>query len=185
MSLTDFSIIASMLLAISLATERAVAIVKTVLPSWFAEEKKTAVKEVDLIGDRPRRLRVQAVALAAAWATASFLAVNKSGAAGWDPFGSVALGNIRLPAVLVGLLASGGSAFWAQVVAYSSSMKDVATTRKASTSLALGVQAQQMGLSEGGAAKRAAEVKRTCVEHIRTLLRNPPARITDPAVREV
>lgn len=129
MNIVDLSVTVAMLLIISLATERLVVVLKTVFPRWLADEKTTATGETDLVGDRGRRLWVQVLALAAAWATAGFLTTS----GGFNPIGEVDLGTVTAPVWVVALLASGGSAFWAQVLGYTSAVKDIANARKVAT----------------------------------------------------
>jgi hypothetical protein len=143
MDILEFSKVAAALLAISLATERLVAVVKTLLPSWFAVEQKTEAKEVDLERDKWRRFRVQLVAFGAAWLTTALLVTG-----GWPPdfFGDLTVGpDTEVAAWLVGFLATGGSAFWAQVVGYTGGLKDITQTRKATESLAFDAAARSMG----------------------------------------
>lgn len=129
MDITDLSATVAVLLAVSLATERWVAIVKTVFPA-LAEEKVDADGKTDLVADRPRRLVVQAAALAGAWMVTAFMAGK--GVLTWNAFlGPVNAGMVVIPAPVVALLASGGSAFWTQVVQFAGAVKDVAVTRKA------------------------------------------------------
>lgn len=116
----DYAVVVATLLAISLAGERIVTIVKTMLPKWFAEPSATpgtpppSIKE-----DQGRRLRVQAVAFGACWLAAASLTPN------FNFFGEVERGGLSLAAPLVGLLAMGGSAFWTQVLGISSALKDL------------------------------------------------------------
>lgn len=140
--LPTLSALAATLLAISLATERAVAILKTLLPEMFEAEKKTDAKEVDLPADRWRRLAVQAIAYLAAWATSAFLV---RGMSWWDGLTQGSVLDTGLPSALVALLASGGSAFWAQVVGYTSALKDATVARRATESLRFTEQALAMG----------------------------------------
>jgi hypothetical protein len=163
MDIVDLSATVAMLLTISLATERLVSVVKTLSPTWFADEKKNEAKEVDLIADRWRRIRVQLVAFLCAWVTAAFLVKVTEG----QSFnfieavfnGTVDLGTIEPPTWIVGLLASGGSAFWAQVVGYTSAVKDIAVTNCARTSLEFTATAEAMGRApiDSGVVASAAE----------------------------
>lgn len=162
MQLELLSAVVAVLLAISLATERVVTSVKTLIPQ-LSVEKKTSAKEEDLAADRARRLTVQFVAFAIAWAMAGLLVRD----------GGFLMGNIEiqsptvtvaLPAFVVGLLASGGSAFWTNVVSFVSTATDIKKTVKASESLAYEAQARALGRSpedsgvvaEGGDGPRSA-----------------------------
>lgn len=134
MNIADLSATVSLLLAVSLATERWVAIVKTLFPA-LAKEKIDADGNTDLVEDRPRRLVVQAVALAGAWLVAAFVAGKGDLASGKAFIGLMNAGTLAIPVPVVALLASGGSAFWTQVLQFAGAVKDVAVTRKASETM--------------------------------------------------
>jgi hypothetical protein len=143
--IADLSATIAVLLSISLATERVVTIIKTIFPA-LAVEKKTAAGEVALAPDRPRRLTLQGIALAAAWITASFLAVGPNpNEVTWDLFGQVQAGTLKIWVPIVAILASGGSAFWTQLLQYTGAVRDIAVTRKAVDSLDFRDKADAMG----------------------------------------
>jgi hypothetical protein len=137
----DLSAFIATVLAVSLTTERLVAVVKTSFPVWMAAEKKTDSAEIDLVGDRWRRLRVQLVAFLVAWVASASLADFKFIS------GSVQLGTsaVAIPVVVLAILSMGGSAFWSSVVAYASAAKDIQVQAKASGSLAFQAQARSQG----------------------------------------
>jgi hypothetical protein len=118
----DYGVVIAMILAISLAGERIVAIVKTMMPGWFADPITSApdAPAPSPTADRGRRLRVQAVAFAACWAAAASLMPG-----GFDLLGTLQMDALKLPTAVVGLLAMGGSAFWSQVLGISSAFKDL------------------------------------------------------------
>lgn len=139
----DYGVVIAMILAISLAGERIVAIVKTMMPGWFAEPAAVApdAPRPSITADRGRRLRVQGVAFASCWLAAASL-----GADGFAFLGSLDMGGLALPTALVGLLAMGGSAFWAQLLGISSALKDLKSAEASSARAAATVaqaQAQQ------------------------------------------
>jgi hypothetical protein len=139
----DLSAFLTLLLGVSLATERLVAVAKTSFPIWLADEKKTAALETDLIGDRWRRLRVQLVAFIAAWVISGSLA-------DWNFFGPVnvaAAGAIALPAPLLALLSMGGSALWTSLLGYASAAKDVRAQDRAKGGLAFRAEARRQGVT--------------------------------------
>ncbi|HEX8275227.1 MAG TPA: hypothetical protein VF615_21510 [Longimicrobiaceae bacterium] len=121
MNMNLFNLLVPVLIGISLMSERIVTVVKTAFP-WLTEEKKTEAKEVDLVADRWRRLIVQALAFVASWLVAGML--QEDG----NLLGSFVIGSgaeaRSIPVWLVGLLASGGSAFWNNVLGYSKGLKD-------------------------------------------------------------
>lgn len=116
----DYGVMVATLLAISLAGERIVTIVKTPFPGWFAETAAVVpgAPAPSLPQDRGRRLRVQAVAFGACWLAAASLS-------GFRFLGTVDVAGITLAVPLVGLLATGGSAFWSQVLGITSALKDL------------------------------------------------------------
>jgi hypothetical protein len=118
----DYGIVIAMILAISLTGERIVAIVKTMMPGWFADPADAApnAPPPSPTRDRGRRLRVQAVAFVACWAAAATLAPG-----GFALLGTLKMDGLELPTALVGLLAMGGSAFWSLILGISSAFKDL------------------------------------------------------------
>lgn len=142
--IADLSATIAVLLSVSLATERLVTIVKTMFPT-LAVEKKTAAGETALAPDRPRRLALQALALAAAWVTASFMTGDRTDELTWNLFGHVQAGDLRIWVPIVAILASGGSAFWTQLLQYTGAVRDIAITRKASEGLDFRGKAHEMG----------------------------------------
>jgi hypothetical protein len=116
MPLDNLSDLSALILAISLATERLVVIVKTVFPQ-LGEERPPAPGETADEADRMRRLSVLGVAYLCALVTAWLIAD------GWTiEYGA---GRRVISIFGVALLASGGSAFWTQVVGFASAAKDV------------------------------------------------------------
>lgn len=110
------------ILAISLAGERIVAMVKAMAPRWFQENKPEAgVVAPTAVEDSGRKLRVQIVAFASCWAAAAAMVTPGD----FLPFNAILLGGTDFPVVLVGLLAMGGSAFWTQVLGIASALKDL------------------------------------------------------------
>ena len=118
--ITEISKLVSIILAISLASERLVVFLKTLIP-WLADKPATD-QSVYPKNDTVRRIIVMLIAFLAAWLTSGFLA--EAG----KPFG---FGYIKisdqlfLPCGIMGLLASGGSAFWTNILAYTSAAKDI------------------------------------------------------------
>ncbi|MHB8837530.1 MAG: hypothetical protein ACYC7F_01100 [Gemmatimonadaceae bacterium] len=112
--------LASLALAGSLAVERLVTIVKSLIPS-LSEAVRPGWGESDARADKDRRLRVLLVTIFASQLTA-FVVASGDGAYG----GTVKVGpTLEIPFPLFGLLISGGSAFWTSIIAYASALKDV------------------------------------------------------------
>lgn len=150
MDINLLSTFAAFILGVSMATERIVAILKTFFPC-LADEKKNDAQEVDLVADRPRRITLQILAIAAAWITSAFLA----GKGGFAPFDNVNIsGGIAMPAWVLAILASGGAAFWKSVIEYASAVKDLRTQQRATEGLSFHMKAQAMGVQavDGGMA---------------------------------
>lgn len=140
----DLSSLTAAILTISFATERLITAIKTAAPTWFAEEKRTAAQETDLIADRFRRFRVLGAAYLASWTSAALFADGGFDYLGWIGFGA---SNNHLPVFLLGLLATGGSAFWANAIGYLGAAKDIRLQQKASDGLSFKLKAEQVGVS--------------------------------------
>lgn len=127
MTLESLSSLVALLLAISLAAERLVTIVKTAIPRLNEPAKNPATGEEDSRRDKWRRLAVQALALIAAWITSALL-----GSADNQTLGQFFFSNKipyadgkSLPVWLVAFLGSGGSAFWTQILGYTKAVREV------------------------------------------------------------
>ncbi len=128
MAIDTISALVAMLLAVSLAAERLVTIVKTFSPKWLgtARTKGDDKSSEDPTKDRPRRIVVQLLAFAGAWLTAALLAASTDAARTFDFVGEIQFAdNQGLPVLLVALLASGGSAFWNNILGYTKAVKDI------------------------------------------------------------
>lgn len=115
-------VLAAQVLALSLATERIVTILKTIRPGLFAEPVDASLGPMDSHDDRWRKFSIQVIAFVVAWGAASFLHDGT-----FAPFGKVPIGNsgAALPTWLFGLLATGGSAFWSSVLTITRTVKDL------------------------------------------------------------
>jgi hypothetical protein len=177
MNINDLSEMTTILLAISLASERVVTILKTTFPVWLADEKKTEAQEVDLVADKNRRLMILFISFLTSWFAASFLAdvpglVNQElfGAEGSTFLGYIKFGDTQLPTFILGLLASGGSSLWSNVLGYTKAVKDVQTQRKASEGLEYRQTASEHGLTtfdSGKAVRR--PLDKSVVDNLSTL----------------
>jgi hypothetical protein len=137
----NLTTIIGMILAVSLASERLVTMIKTLFPGWLADEKKTETLEIDLSADKWRRIVVMILAFIASWGTSTLLTD------GYDPFGQVTINSdLKISTFLLGLLASGGSAFWSNLLGYSKAVKDIRVQQKAKDSLAFHQKARAFGL---------------------------------------
>lgn len=111
--------LSTLLLALSLASERLVAIVKTIWPELTDENAERTLAE-----DRRRRIMVLVLAFLASWLTSSFLATNGFNPVGEIPIFKSAQGDHPLPVYIVALMCTGGSAFWSSVLGYANAVKD-------------------------------------------------------------
>ncbi len=114
----DLSALAAVLLAVSLATERLVTILKTIIPQ-LADDNTSAP---DARPERMRRFLVQLLAFWCAWLTVAFLHESGFGLIGTIEIGP---GNRPIPLVVLAILASGGSAFWNNVLGYTRAVKEI------------------------------------------------------------
>lgn len=129
------------LLAVSIATERLVAFVKTLIP-WLAKESVTSNGLVNQAQERWRLLVLQLLAFLCAFITTALL--NEF------TFAPICMGDAKdncWPVWLIALLSSGGSAFWSNLLGYANAVKDVKKQERAQQRMALTEQAQQRGIS--------------------------------------
>lgn len=122
MNVTDIIKFISLILAISVAGERLVTFLKTLVPPLAGPSPADPPPYPQ--ADRPRAVAVMAIAFLAAWLTSGFLAKS-----------DFMLGKIEivpgfdLPCYFMGILASGGSAFWTNVLGYFKAIKDISTQK--------------------------------------------------------
>ncbi|QMW01501.1 hypothetical protein [Spirosoma foliorum] len=118
-------------------------------------KKKTDAQETDLVADRLRRILVLLIAFFASWLTAFFVEESLSSSATYDlimlvkgaiPFGD-GKGAVKLPVPIIGLLASGGSSLWNNVLGYTKAVKDIRSQQKANESLTYQQNAKKLGLT--------------------------------------
>ena len=109
--LENLSELSTLLVAVGLATERLVVVIKTVFPALGPADGARGAK-----ADRSRRLLVLALAYVCALATSWLIAGGMT----------IQFASARPPMSIFvfAVLASGGSAFWTQVVGFASAAKD-------------------------------------------------------------
>ena len=122
----------AVLFAVSLASERFVALFKN-LPFALASEsdelhesrRRTSMRKKPPSEDR-RRLEVMAVAFIGAWVTTALISTVPADTDWYVHIfaGRITVGAHDWPILMLAFLASGGSAFWAQAVAFTSAAKD-------------------------------------------------------------
>jgi hypothetical protein len=138
---TDILILLSTYLgAISLATERFVALVKSIFP-WLSTECKDATGLIDTKKEQWRTLLVQVVSLIGAWITTSLLnEVN------FDPTAGMYMGHEAKSwkAGVIALLSTGGSAFWNNVLGYFTAVKDIKKQQRAEQRMDLVERSNQL-----------------------------------------
>jgi hypothetical protein len=103
----------TLIMAISLASERLVTFLKTLIPYLAGDplSKPTDPRTTD----RVRQLIVMVITFLAAWLTTFLIPMTN------DPKSPI----IHLPDWLLALLASGGSAFWNNILGYLKATKDI------------------------------------------------------------
>jgi len=107
MNTTALTQLVTLILAISIAGERLVTFLKTLIP-WLASPPPSATAAIK--DDIARQVTVMIIAFLACWLTAEIAGVD----------------TIIKPPIL-GLLASGGSAFWTNILSYVKGAKDIKT----------------------------------------------------------
>jgi hypothetical protein len=148
-------------LALSLATERIVTTIKTMAPqSWFAPPDDAYLKLIkDPASDWARRVRVQALSFGVALLGACFMTTDGSGL-------SRVIANIELagtagfaiPVWIFAFLATGGSAFWTNILGITSIMKDLQSQQRTSAAAAVQKQIPRAAIPDRAATLTAATV---------------------------
>ncbi len=123
MGIEAISELVAVVLAISLATERLVLIIRTpqrflwVFPlgKWLNDENKDHPEK-----DGPRRLVLQLISFICALFTVGWLAAGV-----WNPLESISIAKQTMPLWLLAILATGGSSFWKNFLGYTKAVRDV------------------------------------------------------------
>jgi len=110
MDLDAITLLAGLVLGIALATERLIVSIKSAIPTLDEDWQRR---------ENVRRLIVQVMAFLIAWIGAAY--VGEGGLLGEIPVSD----QVGMPVILVGLLGSGGSAFWKDVLGWTNSMKEL------------------------------------------------------------
>jgi hypothetical protein len=122
MNLDELSKMITFLLGISLAAERAVTILKTAIP--LLEDNREAAAAHSAWNNRWRPLTIQLATFLFCCAASAML--TPGGVfTNWMTTTVALSATASLPVVLVGLLASGGSAFWSNILGYTKAAKDI------------------------------------------------------------
>ena len=111
MTTTDFINSVPLILGVSVAGERLVSLVKTVIP-WLAGSTQP-VPPADSTMDNIRKVILMILAFLSCLATALLIKPDS------------------IPPVLLALLASGGSAFWTSILGYTKAVSDIKSQQKA------------------------------------------------------
>ncbi len=142
----------TVMLAISLAAERLVTALKSAFPKWLAEQKGAGAVGEDIVADGPRRVGVLVIAYAASYVTSALVAGE------WGPLDMLNVGPadnlLALPIVVVALLATGGSAFWNNILGYTKAAKDARSQDRDARLLANTLQAEAAGIMTPAASAR-------------------------------
>jgi hypothetical protein len=128
MGIEAISELVAVVLAISLATERLVLVIRTpqkflwIIPlgQWLNNENKVHPEQ-----DGPRRLVVQMISFLCALFTVGWFA-----AGGWDPLASITIASQTVPLWLLAILATGGSSFWKNLLGYTKAVRDIRIEEK-------------------------------------------------------
>lgn len=110
MDLDSISLLAALALGIALATDRLLVTIKSAIPVLDGEWKER---------ENIRRLIVQVLAFLISWTAATYIGEG-------GPFGEIVLTDqVGMPCIIVGLLGSGGSALWKDVLNWTNAVKDL------------------------------------------------------------
>jgi len=128
MEITIIAKMAAIVLAVSLSSERLVTFLKTLFPGLASKTNNQANATPPAVegSEKVRQIMVMIIAFLSAWLTASFLIDGK-----FKPFASYDIGppQTLIPVWIIGLLASGGSAFWTNLLGYVQSVKNLNTQK--------------------------------------------------------
>ncbi len=115
MSIESLSILLAFVLAISLVTERVMTLLRTVIPAVDSELSEPGKERV-------RRMVMQVLAFLVAWCTAGFMVTGDT----FDLFGQISLtGAGSYPVMMMGVLGTGGSAFWKDLLGITNTIKKI------------------------------------------------------------
>ena len=153
MIIGDLSDLSALILAVSLATERLVVVLKTIFPRALAIEREPVGDELPDEADRGRRLTVMAAAYLAALVVSILIAGDSVNFAGLSVPFYVGLGDARIPVPLLALLASGGSALWNNVVGFTGAVKDIRRLERKELQHDADLQQHQAGRADGAGSR--------------------------------
>ncbi len=157
MGIDNLSALIATVLAVSLTAERLVTVMKTAFPHFLSEEMGSGARSLDPLEDRARRLAVQLLAFAASWITSGFIAQGGLSIYGWQPLGHIVVSDGQtIPAWIVGVLGSGGSALWNNLLGYSKAAKDIRIQERVSSALDNVGRANELGLASAASASELA-----------------------------
>ena len=110
----------SVILSISLASERLVTFLKSVFP-YLAGPQAPDIPDPNSNEEKVRKITLMIISFLTAWIAASFLNGKFDLFDGLD----TKIENIKIPFLIIGLMASGGSAFWNSLLSYVKASRDV------------------------------------------------------------
>ncbi|AYL96221.1 hypothetical protein [Mucilaginibacter celer] len=127
MELTIIMKLISVVLAISLASERLVTFLKTIIP-FLAGPQPPDVSAENSKTELIRKAIVMLIAFAVSWVGASFLdsPANLWGHLSLDPNDM----NKGIPFFIIAIMASGGSAIWTNLLGFAKAIKDIGAEKK-------------------------------------------------------
>ncbi len=113
----DTEIIA-FILGVSLASERLIELLKTLFPGLAYQHSLTDENTENIFSEKSRRIAIQLVSVLCGYVTAAILADTWTGNYTFD-------NGTKINVFVLGVLASGGSVFWTQILGYSKALKDL------------------------------------------------------------
>ncbi|HTF17806.1 MAG TPA: hypothetical protein VK658_07025 [Chryseolinea sp.] len=131
--------LSTFVLSVSLATERLVAFVKTLVP-WLSKEPLNAAGLINEEKERYRTLALQVIALACAFIT-SYLVIEA------QPASSIGIkSDPPWPVWTIAVLSTAGSAFWSSVLGYANAVKDIKKQERAQQRIRLAISSQSQNI---------------------------------------
>ena len=110
--------IIAFILGVSLASERLIELIKTLFPGLAYQHSLSDENTENLTSEKSRRIVIQLISVACGYVSAAILGDTWTGNYTFD-------NGTEINVFVLGVLSSGGSVFWTQILGYSKALKDL------------------------------------------------------------